>query len=337
MTCVVLVAVSACWAQVPFIQHAEQGLLVFEAENYHANVAVGGQTWQLRTAPVGCSGGECMEDTGTSGNNQGAAFTNTARMDYVCKFIETGRHYTWVRFWAPGDNDSIHMGIDGEVNTTADDIWRPDIRNEWSWSNFDGDGANVRSDRTWIDIATTGLHTVNVYHRETGVFVDKILLTTDPDYVPEGEGPAETREAPEVAKRPSPSNASVDVPREVILSWSPGDFAAQHDVYLGLVFADVNEASRTAPKGVLVSHGQDANTYDPDLRFGQTYYWRVDEVNAPPDTTIFKGDVWSFTVEPFTYPTEDIIATASSSAPDQGPENTVNGSGLDDSGLPAWQ
>jgi len=65
------------------------------------------------------------------------------------------------------------------------------------------------------------------------------------------------------------------------------------------------------------------------------YYWRVDEVNAPPDNTIFTGDIWSFTVEPIAYPIDggNIIATASSSELNKEPENTVNGSGLDVSGL----
>jgi len=62
---------------------------------------------------------------------------------------------------------------------------------------------------------------------------------------------------------------------------------------------------------------------------GQTYFWRIDEVNAPPDSTIFKGEVWSFTTEPIGYPIENVTATASSSIQGQGPENTVNGSGLD--------
>jgi len=59
----------------------------------------------------------------------------------------------------------------------------------------------------------------------------------------------------------------------------------------------------------------------------------VDEVNAPPDNTIFKGDVWSFTVEPVAYAVENITTTASSSGEGRGPENTVNGSGLDEGGL----
>jgi len=109
-------------------------------------------------------------------------------------------------------------------------------------------------------------------------------------------------------------------------------------VYFGAVFNDVNDASRANPLGVLASQNQDANSYDPAglLDFGKTYYWRVDEVNAPPDSTIFKGDVWKFTVEPFAYPiaSTSIIATASSQFnPNTKPENTINGSGLDENDL----
>ena len=89
-------------------------------------------------------------------------------------------------------------------------------------------------------------------------------------------------------------------------------------------------ASRTDPRGVLISQGQAADTYDPAaLEFGQTYYWRVDEVDAAPDPPPFKGAVWSFTVEPYAYPLRNITATASSAQAGMGPENTINGSGLD--------
>ncbi|MHC4499581.1 MAG: LamG-like jellyroll fold domain-containing protein, partial [Planctomycetota bacterium] len=133
----------------------------------------------------------------------------------------------------------------------------------------------------------------------------------------------------------APANESTDVRRDVTLRWSPGEFAHTHDVYFGVVFDDVNAASRADPRNVLVSQGQDANTYDPEglLELGQSYYWRIDEVNAPPDSTIFKGGVWSFTAEPLAYAIENITATASSSDLGREPENVVNGSGLDDSGL----
>jgi len=137
------------------------------------------------------------------------------------------------------------------------------------------------------------------------------------------------------ASNPIPSDEETDVPRDVVLSWTSGEFAATHDVYLGTVVDDVNNASRSDPGSVLISQDQIATAYEPGrLGLGQTYYWRIDEVNAPPDSTIFKGDVWSFTIEPLAYPIENITATASSSIkPDEGPENTVNGSGMDDNDL----
>jgi len=133
------------------------------------------------------------------------------------------------------------------------------------------------------------------------------------------------------ASGPRPSDVATDLPRDVVLSWQPGQYAATHDVYLGTVFADVNTASRTDQKGVLVSQGQDANTYDPagPLAFGQTYYWRIDEVNAPPSSTIYKTRVWSFTVEPVGYAIKPVAATASSSqTADTMPGKTIDGSGL---------
>jgi len=143
---------------------------------------------------------------------------------------------------------------------------------------------------------------------------------------------------PTQAKNPNPADEATDVPRDVVLGWTLAELADKHDVYFGTVFADINDASRTDPRGVLVSQSQDANMYDPDglLEFGQTYYWRVDEVSAPPDSTIYPGEVWQFTVEPFTYPIAgaNITATASSSNnANEGPENTINGSGLDDNDL----
>ncbi len=131
----------------------------------------------------------------------------------------------------------------------------------------------------------------------------------------------------------SPVDKATDVPRDATLNWTAGPYPATHDVYLGTTLADVNTASRTAAKGVLVSQGQADTTFDPpgSLAYGQTYYWRIDEVNKSADGTVYKGDVWSFTAEPYAYPIAgtSITATASSAQLSAGPENTINGSGLD--------
>jgi hypothetical protein len=136
---------------------------------------------------------------------------------------------------------------------------------------------------------------------------------------------------PEIAAYPQPKDGAVDVPRDVALGWTPGGFAASHDVYFGTSSDDVADAGRTHPLGVLVSEGQADAAFDPDglLDYGQTYFWRIDEVNAAPDNTIFKGEIWRFTVEPYGYPVTPIAATASGSGNNMGPQNTINRSGLD--------
>jgi F5/8 type C domain len=129
---------------------------------------------------------------------------------------------------------------------------------------------------------------------------------------------------------PNPEDGATDIPRDAVLTWTAGEYAATHDIYLGTSFEDVNTADRANPLDVLLSQGQADASYDSDslFDFGQTYYWRVDEVNAVP-TTIFRDEVWSFTVEPFAYPVENITATSNASSQDAvSPANTVNGSGL---------
>jgi hypothetical protein len=136
-----------------------------------------------------------------------------------------------------------------------------------------------------------------------------------------------------LAAEPLPADEATDVLRDTALNWLPAATARTHDVYLGASWDDVNDARRDDPRDALVSRDQDATTYQPPavLEYGQTYYWRVDEVNGAPDYAIFKGKVWSFTVEPLAYPIENITATTNgASDAGAGPENTVNGSGLDE-------
>jgi len=107
---------------------------------------------------------------------------------------------------------------------------------------------------------------------------------------------------PELAWNPSPSNFSAVEWSATgpILSWNPGDYAVSHDVYFGTDKDDVNDADNTPGVWAEFKGNQDACSYDPGpLDLGQTYYWRIDEVNdnawAPPGSP-WKGTVWEFTV-----------------------------------------
>ena len=175
---------------------------------------------------------------------------------------------------------------------------------------------------------------VIVRNSETGGRIGVFYQTAGQDNDPRGQVISEwinnwylkNAADPKLAKKPIPDDGTMDIPRDTDLNWAAGKFAATHDVYIGTSFDDVTDA--TTP----VSAGQTDTTFDPGrLEFGQTYFWRVDEVNSAPDRTVFKGDVWSFEVEPVGYPITNVTATASSSNADtMGPENTVNGSGLNE-------
>jgi len=322
----------------PFQQDTgADGIVCMEAENFDLNTPRPPHTWELITQvsngfapPEGFSGGYAMQSTpttlaGGSGITSNIA-TTSPQLDYVVKFVKPGTYYVWILgYGMDGNSDSLHTGLDGQEPVTSATM--SGFNGVYKWSSQIMNGG-----RPTIEVKTAGDHTVNVWMREDGLTVDKILLTTNADYTPTGQGPPESpRGALVVASGPYPGDGAVDVPRDVVLSWIPSPQAAAHDVYFGTTFEEVNAASRAQSPGVLLSQGQDANSYDPEglLSFGRTYYWRVDEVNAPPDSTIFRGPVWSFTAEPLAYPVENIVATASASDAGYGPENTIDGSGLD--------
>ncbi|MGE5297205.1 MAG: LamG-like jellyroll fold domain-containing protein, partial [Solirubrobacterales bacterium] len=135
-----------------------------------------------------------------------------------------------------------------------------------------------------------------------------------------------------IANTPAPADNETNTLPNVVLSWKAGQLGKTHDVYFGTSADDVAAATTANPMGVLVSAGQSDTTFDVGrLAFGTTYYWRVDEIGDAPNFVVYKGNLWSFTVEPVTYKltAANITATASSSNDaTMGPEKTIDGSGL---------
>jgi len=110
------------------------------------------------------------------------------------------------------------------------------------------------------------------------------------------------------ATRPNPKDGAADVIRDATLTWVPGPLAKTHDVYVGTVFEDVNTASRANPLGVLVRPGPGCRLLRSGrlFAFGQTYYWRVDEVSASA-AEMFKSKVWTFTSETYGFPVKRLL------------------------------
>jgi len=97
------------------------------------------------------------------------------------------------------------------------------------------------------------------------------------------------------AHDPDPFDGQIDVALPVTLRWEEGDYAAQHDVYIGTDKALVESRDAGIYIGRIVSE-----SYGPiDLKADEIYYWAVDEVNElGPAPYIWPGYVWSFTTEP---------------------------------------
>jgi hypothetical protein len=97
------------------------------------------------------------------------------------------------------------------------------------------------------------------------------------------------------AYNPVPDDAAVNVDPNQDLSWSAGVKAQFHDVYFGTSFDDVNDADASTAE--IYKGRQSETTYEPGpLTLGQTYYWRIDEVNEADVDSPWEGAVWSFTV-----------------------------------------
>ena len=101
---------------------------------------------------------------------------------------------------------------------------------------------------------------------------------------------------PMLAWDPSPANGSTpDIYTALPLSWSPGEMAAEHDIYFGADADEVEDADTST--GDIYRGRQNTTSYTPPEGVewgGGPYYWRIDEYNT--DGTISKGSVWSFIV-----------------------------------------
>ncbi len=94
------------------------------------------------------------------------------------------------------------------------------------------------------------------------------------------------------AKEPLPAVNASDVTVNTSLSWTPGNHALMHALYLGTSSNAVAQATVASPefRGMLTNA-----RFVPVLFGSTTYYWRVDEI-AGGNTN--RGNVWNFSTAP---------------------------------------
>ena len=172
---------------------------------------------------------------------------------------------------APGNNQRIYVNgaVDAENRST-----NPLTRNLYYVAIGGRDGAS----HMWAGM----LDDVRIYNRALTASEVQIVMAGDPN----------------LARNPKPASGSgPDEKHATPLSWTAGVNAVEHDVYFGTDRGAVQNASPSDPLGVY-SGRQSATSYTPPapLQWGQTYYWRIDEVNDLHPGSPWKGNIWSFTV-----------------------------------------
>ncbi len=178
------------------IQQNGIGLAVVEAEHFSANVAQGQHMWIPAASPAGFSGDGTMyasPDAPGATINYPASLTASPRLDFQINFVKTGTHYFWFR-GSDGGGNSINAGINGD--TGGDTMNNIDqgccgTRAVPGGTSFTWVGS-AASGRATFEVTQAGMHTINVWMREDGQIVDKILVTTNETFTPSGVGPAES-------------------------------------------------------------------------------------------------------------------------------------------------
>ncbi len=178
------------------------GLVVVEAEHFTGTGAGrhGGEAfaWEAIGEQDGSSASamQGLPNTGASARHT----TFGPRLDYTLVFATPGTYTVWAR--AAGDSEgdnSVHVGFDGERVSPHGGL-AVEAAAGWTWSARMLLGAQPIT----VEVTEPGRHTLNVWMREDGAQLDKLLLTLDPSLQPVGVGPDES---PRSVARQAPGEA----------------------------------------------------------------------------------------------------------------------------------
>ncbi|MFZ5495351.1 MAG: chondroitinase-B domain-containing protein [Verrucomicrobiota bacterium] len=160
------------------------GLVVMEAEHASSRTTAVAHSW-VSVSDAAASGGSAIQtspDDGTFTDDTTGPVAN-----FKVSFSTLGTYYLWVRMTGPStSSDSVHAGFKSSLLTTGGYGLTSSGNSSYIWTN------TVGGTRITLSPPSAGVHSVNIWMREDGAIVDKIILTTDAGYVPSGNGPAES-------------------------------------------------------------------------------------------------------------------------------------------------
>ncbi|MEM6804398.1 MAG: PKD domain-containing protein, partial [Bacteroidota bacterium] len=171
---------------------SNSGQVSIEAEDFsRKNPGTGnasGSTWSEITENA-ASGGKAVQ----AGPNQGlwtGLNLNGPSLEYDIDFSQTGEYYVYVRSQGPTANDdSYHIGLNGS-GLSNKSAYGMGGAGSWSWQNLANDDEQMK-----LNIQSTGKHSLNIWVREDGVQIDKIVIKKASG-APSGQGPVASSKSP---------------------------------------------------------------------------------------------------------------------------------------------
>jgi hypothetical protein len=166
----------------------QNGQVVIEGESAAALVTRNGQTWGFHLdSPSGVCGRSMRAEPDSGVQIDTGYATTSPELQYSVQFTTPGTYYVWLRGFAENtSNNSVHIGIDGQPTATADRMSLSTL-GTWTWFQSTTDGPVAT-----LVVTSPGVHTINVWMREDGFWLDRLLLTTNSSFVPTGQAPPES-------------------------------------------------------------------------------------------------------------------------------------------------
>ncbi len=152
------------------------GLVPIEAEDLSSAKQGSGLEWQASTDNAGFSGkGSIVLVARTSAKPDEAA--RIPLITYRVIFLKSGTHYLWIRGAGRTGAVSIAAGVDGKEIPNCSSI--PLQAGSWNWINRNKDNA-----RAIFNIPNPGEYNLNLWARDAGTSLDRIIITTNKNWEP---------------------------------------------------------------------------------------------------------------------------------------------------------
>ncbi len=185
-----VVAETSVEIDLPVTHVEDRGLSILEAESFFsAEEGAAGHAWQEVTAPAGYAGDAAMQALPDDGADTGDATTGP-RLRTWLRFATPNTYNVWVRMLgADAGSDSVHVSFHDQPLTFGHE-GMTDTSGDYAWVHtVDGRPA---PEAVTLTVSEPGIYSLDVWMREAGAIVDKVLLyyrTTEP----RGSGGEESR------------------------------------------------------------------------------------------------------------------------------------------------